>query len=62
MEEEEIWKDIPKYEGVYQVSNFGNVKTLTRKIIDDNRIHKRVYIRQGKTLNKYFDKYENYIF
>lgn len=24
----EIWKDIPKYEGVYQVSNLGNVKSL----------------------------------
>jgi hypothetical protein len=25
---EEIWKDIPNYEGVYQVSNLGNVKSL----------------------------------
>ena len=24
----EIWKDIPKYEGLYQVSNLGNVKSL----------------------------------
>jgi hypothetical protein len=24
----EIWKDIPGYEGMYQVSNFGNVKSL----------------------------------
>lgn len=24
----EIWKDIPGYEGKYQVSNFGNVKSL----------------------------------
>lgn len=24
----EIWKDIPGFEGVYQVSNFGNVKSL----------------------------------
>ena len=23
---EEIWKDIPNYEGLYQVSNLGNVK------------------------------------
>ena len=28
----EIWKDIKEYEGYYQVSNFGNVKALTRKI------------------------------
>jgi hypothetical protein len=26
----EIWKDIKGYEGLYQVSNFGNVKTLSR--------------------------------
>lgn len=24
----EIWKDIPDYEGVYQVSNLGNVKSI----------------------------------
>lgn len=28
----EIWKDIPGYEGYYQVSNLGRVKSLERKI------------------------------
>lgn len=28
---EEIWKDIEGYEGLYQVSNFGNVKSLNWK-------------------------------
>ena len=28
MEEKEIWKDIEGYEGMYQVSNMGNVKSL----------------------------------
>ena len=28
---EEIWKDIPGYEGLYQVSNFGNIKSLNWK-------------------------------
>ena len=27
----EIWKDIPDYEGYYQVSNLGRVKSLPRK-------------------------------
>jgi|688.fasta_scaffold437776_2 hypothetical protein len=27
----EIWKDIPNYEGKYQVNNFGAVKSLARK-------------------------------
>ena len=31
--ETEIWKDIPNYEGLYQVSDLGNVKRLKRKII-----------------------------
>ncbi len=30
---EEIWKDIPDYEGIYQVSNLGNVKSLDRKTL-----------------------------
>ena len=24
----EVWKDIPEFEGIYQVSNLGNVKSL----------------------------------
>ena len=30
---EEIWKDVKGYEGLYQVSNFGNVKSLIRNKI-----------------------------
>lgn len=30
---EEIWKDIKGFEGVYQVSNFGRVKSLARPLI-----------------------------
>ena len=37
---EEIWKDIEGYEGLYQVSNFGRVKSL-RKIVyySDGRVY-----------------------
>jgi hypothetical protein len=28
----EKWKDIPDFEGIYQVSNFGRVKTLSREL------------------------------
>ena len=31
----EIWKDIPGFEGMYQASNLGNIKSLSRKV--DNR-------------------------
>ena len=30
---QEIWKDVTGYEGLYQVSNFGNVKSCRRIII-----------------------------
>lgn len=29
----EIWKDVPKFEGIYAVSNTGKVKVLTHKVI-----------------------------
>jgi len=29
--QEEIWKDIPDYEGIYQVSNLGRVKSFCKK-------------------------------
>tara|TARA_R110000868_G_scaffold109145_3_gene297201 strand:+ start:2193 stop:2729 length:537 start_codon:yes stop_codon:yes gene_type:complete len=32
MSTKEIWKDIPNYEGHYQVSNLGRVKSLERQI------------------------------
>lgn len=35
--EKEIWKDIPDYEGVYQVSNLGRIKSLDR------------YVKRGKS-------------
>ena len=32
----EIWKDIPEYEGYYQASNLGNIKSLERKVTYSN--------------------------
>lgn len=32
LEEKEVWKDIPEYEGNYQVSDLGRIKSLSRKI------------------------------
>ena len=29
MEEKEIWKDIKGYEGLYQISNKGRIKSLS---------------------------------
>jgi len=41
--EEEIWKDINGYEGIYQVSNMGRVRSLNRII---------TYIRENRKISK----------
>lgn len=33
----EIWKDIKNYEGLYQVSNFGRIKSLQREFYNKNQ-------------------------
>lgn len=32
----EIWRDVSGYEGIYQISNFGNIKRLSYSIIRSN--------------------------
>ena len=51
--EQEIWKDIVGYEGIYQVSNLGRVKSLERKSISvkSNRILKERFL--NPCLNEY---------
>lgn len=44
----EIWKDIAGYEGYYQVSNYGNVKSLDR-IVQSKQMQKSI---KGKVLKK----------
>lgn len=46
---EEIWKDIKNYEGLYQISNFGNVKSFDRYVID---IYKTQFIK-GKNIKPF---------
>ena len=49
---DEIWKDIEGYEGLYQVSNVGRVKSLPRL----NLCVDKTYIRKGKVLKGLSDK------
>lgn len=48
---EEIWKDIEGYEGLYQVSNMGRVKSLRRNIILKNKIESNGYERVVLSIN-----------
>lgn len=51
---EEIWKDIPGYEGIYQVSNIGRVKSLHRKVNHryGQRIVKERILKPGFSLKE----------
>ena len=51
----EIWKDVPGYEGFYQVSDLGNVKSLSRKIWNG----KVFFISKDKLLKPGVDGYCN---
>ncbi len=46
---EEVWKDVPGYDGVYQVSNFGNVrsvKPMKQRIINSGYLQVSFYKNQ----------------
>lgn len=45
---QEIWKDVCGYAGVYQVSNFGNVRSLDRYI----KGHKSEFLKKGSTMKQ----------
>lgn len=52
----EIWKDIQGYEGLYQVSNLGKVKSVEKDIVrirngkrDLQLIYQKRYYFNGKT-------------
>jgi hypothetical protein len=50
---QEIWKDIPGYEGMYQVSNFGRVKSFKGRIskILKNSLDRHGYLRVNLCFN-----------
>jgi hypothetical protein len=50
----EIWKDIVEYEGLYQVSNLGNVMSLEKYI--DNK-SSGIQYRPSKVLKQYKSKF-----
>lgn len=50
---EEVWKDIDGYEGLYQVSNFGEVKSLERRKIDGRHCREKI-LKQGENRCGYF--------
>lgn len=50
----EVWKDIPQYEGLYQISSIGRVKSLKRSI---NRKNNRLLNLREKYLSLKIDEH-----
>jgi hypothetical protein len=53
----EIFKDVLGYEGLYQVSNFGNIKSLPREILNKGKypfISKEKLLRINKNRDGYY--------
>ena len=48
---QEIWKDVEGYEGLYQVSNLGNVKSIPR-VIKSSLKHQNKVLRKGRLLKQ----------
>lgn len=49
-----IWKDVKGYEGLYKVSNTGEVKTLERKVI---RVNGRPLNHKERILSQTINRY-----
>ena len=54
----EIWKDIKGYEGLYQVSNFGNVKSLDYNRTGREEILKLIPCEKGSYVRVGLYKYK----
>ena len=53
----EIWKDIPEFEGYYQISNLGNVKSLSRTILGRGKhdtLLKERFLKFSTSTNGYY--------
>ena len=53
----EVFKDVPGYEGMYQVSNLGNVKSLSREMYNGFSYFtsKEKILKNGKDAHDYFN-------
>jgi hypothetical protein len=53
----EIWKEVKNYEGCYEVSNLGNVRSITRKVERTSPAgQKGLYTYHGKICKPYITK------
>lgn len=56
-DELEIWKEIKGYEGLYEISSFGNVRSLSRTYIAKGKA--TVIFKPGQIVKTYVNRYVN---
>lgn len=54
----EIWKDIPQYEGFYQASNMGRIRSVLRTIYPNGR---GSYVVRGKIIKPFMGRTSKYL-
>ena len=57
--EQEIWKPVVGYEGLYEVSNMGNIRSVTRTVLQPNKngVPIAYNMLKGKPMKLSLDKY-----
>lgn len=56
--QQEIWKDVVGYEGKYQISSYGRIRSLNRKIVDQKGIARKLkgrILKPVKCTNGYLE-------
>lgn len=49
---DEIWRPIPGYERIYEISNFGRIRSLPRDIVCKGKISGQIHHQRGQFLKK----------
>lgn len=60
LQDDEVWKDVKGYEGLYQVSNFGRVRSLSRTI--GNRYKRGIRVVREQRILKPCQKDNYYLY
>lgn len=58
----EIWKPIKNYEGLYEVSNNGRIRSVDRVVEFNTAYGKQERFFKGKIISQHFDGKKNYLF
>lgn len=53
---QELWRDIPGYEGYYQINNIGQIKSIERKVMKGNGKVTALHTYKSRIIKQYLTK------